>query len=134
MKNKGFTLIELMIAVAILAIIMGIAIPAYNGQVEKSRRADAMTGLLQAAQQLERCYTRFNTYDPKDSVGNAMCAIPNKSPDEHYEIKPTLDDTTFTLKARPIGAQTGDDCAVYTLTHQGIKDNEGNTTDRCWGS
>lgn len=132
MKNKGFTLIELMITVAILAIIMGIAVPAYNGQLERSRRADAMTGLLQAAQQLERCFTRTNTY--------TGCAIPATSPDGHYGISTTARTaTTFTLAANPTaegasGAQKDDNCGTYTLDHRGIKGSGGDANDRCWGS
>ena len=127
MKVRGFTLIELMIVVVVIAIIAAIALPSYQSQIQKTRRADAQSALLQAAQALERCFTRTNSY-----VG---CADPNDSPDGFYTISfeaPTA--TTFTLEAVPQGAQSNDNCGTFTLTHQGIRGSEGADSDRCWGS
>jgi len=129
MKVRGFTLIELMIVVVVIAIIAAIALPSYQSQIQKTRRADAQSALLQAAQALERCFTRTNDY--------SSCADPNDSPDGFYEISfdgdPTT--TTFKLQAVPQGPQANDKCGTFTLTHQGIRDNNPkNTSDRCWGS
>ncbi|MFO7905383.1 MAG: type IV pilin protein [Pirellulaceae bacterium] len=129
MKNtRGFTLIELMITIAILAIIVGIAVPAYQNQVEKTRRADAIAGLTQAAQQLERCFTRNNSY--------ADCAYQTTSPDDYYLISRASDSagSTFALTATAdeTGPQKNDDCSPFTLNHLGAKGAE-STTDRCWG-
>jgi len=129
MKVKGFTLIELMVAVAILAIVAAIAIPAYNKQVEKARRADAQSALLSASQSLERCFTRTNTY-----IG---CDIPSQSPDEFYNIDfsegPAA--STYELQAVPTGAQADDACGTYFLDHRGNKStSDGSASDRCWGT
>ncbi len=129
MKNQGFTLIELMIVIAILAIIVAIAIPSYYSQVEKTRRADAQSALLDAAQQLERCFTRNNTYE------NCL-STPIDSPDEYYTItfaegQPTA--TTYTLRATGVGAQSGDACSPFTLDHRGNRGDSGGSGDRCWG-
>ena len=134
MKARGFTLIELMIVVVVIAILAAIAYPSYQNQVQKTRRADAQTGLLQAAQLLERCFTRTNTY-----VG---CGLPTyngaqTSPDGFYAIsfadgEPTA--TTFELEAAPQGPQAQDPCGTLTLTHVGERDSDGNAADRCWGS
>jgi type IV pilus assembly protein PilE len=59
---RGFTLIELMIVVAVVAILAAVAFPAYTQYVEQTRRADAQSALLNAAQNLERCFTRNNSY------------------------------------------------------------------------
>lgn len=127
MKVKGFTLIELMIAVAILAIIATIAIPAYNKHVEKARRADAQSALLSASQVLERCFTRTNTY-----VG---CDIAEESPDGFYEISFLQQDASeYRLRARPIGPQENDACGDYELDHRGNRDADGDPADRCWGT
>ena len=61
-KIAGFSLIELMIAVAIVGIIAAIAYPSYTSQIEKGRRAECRGGLLKTMQQQERYYTQLNTY------------------------------------------------------------------------
>ena len=61
-NSMGFTLIELMIVVALIAIIAAIAYPSYIDSVRKGRRADAETGLMQAAHKLENFYARNATY------------------------------------------------------------------------
>ncbi|WP_249977506.1 type IV pilin protein [Vreelandella olivaria] len=77
-RQCGFTLIELLIAVVIIGIIAGIAYPSYNRYVERSLRTDAKAGLLQAAAELERCYSRRYTY--------ADCTITTISPDGNYTM------------------------------------------------
>ena len=61
-KSQGFSLIELMIAVAIVGIIAAIAYPSYTSQIEKGKRAECRSGLLKTMQQQERYYTQFNQY------------------------------------------------------------------------
>ena len=64
--QKGFSLIELVIAVAIVGILAAIAYPTYQEQVRKGKRTDATSSLLELAQRLERCYTQNNAYDHAD--------------------------------------------------------------------
>ena len=61
-RDDGFTLIELMITVTIIAILAAIAYPAYTDQIRKGKRAECRSGLLQSMQQQERYYTQFNKY------------------------------------------------------------------------
>ncbi len=128
MKSQGLTLIELMVVVAILAIILAIAVPSYQRHVEQTRRADAQSALLDAAQRLERCFTRNNSYQG--------CDIPNESSEGFYSLgfeggNPGT--TTYTLVASPQGAQEGDACGDFTLDHLGNREADGGTGDRCWG-
>lgn len=60
--SLGFTLIELMITVAIVAVLAAVAYPAYTNQILKGKRAECRSGMMEALQQQERYYTSFNTY------------------------------------------------------------------------
>lgn len=129
MKARGFTLIELMIVVVVIAILAAIAYPSYQNQVQKTRRADAHTALLGAAQTLERCFTRYNSYDSTECPD-----VKGLSPDGFYEITtPTLTTTTFTIEATAVPPQDRDveACQTMTIDHRGQRTPK---TDRCWGS
>ncbi|MFW5927370.1 MAG: type IV pilin protein [Wenzhouxiangella sp.] len=127
MKASGFTLIELMIVIAILAILTAIAVPIYTNQVEKTRRADAVSALLTTAQELERCFTRTNTYQ------NCIDPATFDSDDEYYKVTVTAGATTYALEAAPQNAQSGDACGKFELDHLGNR-KAASDTDRCWGS
>ncbi|QKK03741.1 MAG: type IV pilin protein [Pseudomonadota bacterium] len=132
--GHGFTLIELMIAVAILAIVMAIAIPSYNEFVTRSNRAEAKALLMNAAQALERCYTRFSAYN----AGECPVAFPQTSENEWYQLpedEQAVAATTYTLVAVPQGVQASRDtkCANFTLTHTGARGVSGSgSVDDCW--
>ena len=61
-RQRGMSLIELMIVVVIVGILAAIAIPSYRAYVIRSNRADAKVALLSTAQNLERCYTNSTPY------------------------------------------------------------------------
>ena len=127
-RNRGFTLIEVMIVVAIGAILAAIAFPSYARYVEQARRADAKAALLDAAQRLERCHTQFNAYD------HPQCPdFPVPSPDNHYEIDVVRDAMTFTLTATRQGVQANSPCGDYRITNIGPLTviNNSLSQDRC---
>lgn len=130
MKTAGFTLIELMIVIAVLVIIAAIAIPSYNNQVQKTRRADAHSALMNAAQTLERCYTRFNVYN-----ADGCPDVTGTSSDGFYNITAAITATTFTLTATPTGAQAADagKCPTFTYNHLGQRTPPpASDPNRCW--
>ena len=117
-KMRGFTLMELMIVVAIVALLSAIAYPAYQDQVRKSNRSDAKAALSDVAQKLERCYTTFGVYNSASCgmVGSLGGTV--TSPEGYYTIAVSNHTaTTYTLTATPAKPpQTGDTtCPTLTL-------------------
>ena len=131
-RTRGVTLIELIIAVAVVAILAAIAFPSYQEQMRKTRRADGKAELMETAQQLERCYTRFSRYND----GNCGVALPSNSSEGYYVVSATaITASAFTLDATPQGAQANDTrCGVLRLTSTGLQGSQGQSTDanECW--
>ena len=123
-RQRGVTLMELMVVVVIIGILSAIAYPSYRAQVRRSNRTEARVALEQTAGALEKCYTRHMAYDQF-----ANCPAANQinaaaiwaTPGGLYLIDATvLNGTQFTLRARPQGAQATDTaCAALTLDQTG---------------
>ena len=126
-SGAGFTLIELMITVAIVAILAAIALPAYNSQVARSRRADVQTILLQDAQYMQRYYASNNTFnDVSASIKPQLPSLSSpKDGTAAYTISlfPVADrtDTTFTLTATRTGSMANDACGDFTYNDKDLK-------------
>lgn len=119
---RGMTLIELMIVIVVVGILAAIAYPSYQRQVQQTRRADGQAALLQAAQQLERCFTRFNAYNVGCNVDADIQDGGLPSAEGWYLITNTNRGTgTYTLQAAPQGAQASDRCGNLTVTHTGAR-------------
>lgn len=140
-RNAGFTLIELMVTVAIVGILAMIAIPSYRDHILRTRRAEARKELLALAAAEERFYTNCNAFatdltkKQTDCTGLGRPAAPVPSENGYYEISLVGTATTYTLTATPVGAQKKDTgCTTLTLTDSGTKGFTGNSTLKsCWG-
>lgn len=131
-KNKGFTLVELMITVLVVGILASAAFPSYKDYVRKSKRAEARTALMQASMNMERYFSSNNIY----SGATAGTVFPAYSSSKNYSISiDSIDDQSYSLMATPLQGQVGDPCGNLVLNQAGQKSVTGATlsSDKCWG-
>lgn len=136
-RLRGVTLIELMIVVLIVGILAGIAYPSYQNQVRETRRTDGKTALLDTAQRLERCYTRYNSYNDAgcDVAGDLAGAGFDSAEDWYVITASAINASAFQLLATAQDDQANDtDCGNLILTNTGVQGSQGGTTDPndCW--
>jgi len=142
-RQKGFTLVELMITCVVVAILAAIAIPSYNSSVRKSRRTEGRNALLDLAGREERFLATNNQYSATAAdLGYASFPAPTTS--GYYNLKVTATGAgganavpTFTITATAAGTQVGDtDCQVFTLDSTGAQTStnsaSSDSTATCW--
>lgn len=131
--SRGFTLIEVIIALVVATVLMSVALPAYRDQIAKSRRSDAKTSLMTLAQLMERWYTERGSY--AGATVGATGIAPSASSQGYYTMSITAQDAAgFTIRATPTGAQTGDACGSFTYSQAGTRGVTGGTKTaaQCW--
>lgn len=120
--SSGFTLVELMIVVAIVTILAMIAIPSYTSQMRKSRRTEARTALLDLAAREERFFSTNSAYtNTPASLG--YVALPQNVGNNYYQIDvPAASATAFTATATPINDQVNDtSCGTFSIDNTGTQ-------------
>lgn len=154
-RRAGFTLLELMVVVAIIAILAAIAIPSYSRYVVKTNRVAAEGCLSEYANYMERYYTTNLRYDQSApasgstaaAVQNPLldtppspvldCASPSQTGNNYgYSLLPAVSATAYTVQATPTGAQLTRDtqCGALTLDQAGNRLSQGtDTPEQCWG-
>jgi type IV pilus assembly protein PilE len=146
---SGFTLIELMVTVAILSILATIAVTSYTSQVQKSRRTEAKSALLDLAGREERLFSTTNTYsDRQNFLGYATSGtttITNMAfGNGYYQLTVAWPDAvnqpgvanSYLLTATPVGAQAADaTCGSFSINQLGVQTVSGTgTVATCWGN
>lgn len=138
-RAAGFTLIELMITVAVMAILVSIANASYQAQIRKANRAEAMDALSRAAMAQERylfAYGRYATSLDADVTDNGLALATSTRKDAsdnaYYDLTlaTSANRLTYTLTATPQGSfQQSDSCGALTLAHDGTR---GAAKPNCW--
>lgn len=126
--SQGFTLIELMVVVAIIGILASLAYPSYMESVRKSNRADAKATMLQVAGQEERYYTENNVYGSMIAIGYAAESIASQSGRHNITLATANADSTYIISATPVSIDTT--CGVLTLTNTGVT--ASSIAGACW--
>ncbi len=136
--GRGFTLTEMLVVVAIIAIVAALALPNYTKQMQRTRRTDAQDALLQVAAEQEKFFIDRNTYT--SNLAELGFGDPAVSASGYYELAVELPEDTdgFTVTATPVsgGPQTGDTtCTQLSYDHTGRRaatDGSEDTTGQCW--
>jgi type IV pilus assembly protein PilE len=135
-RVHGFTLVELMVVVAIIAILAAFAVPAYSRYGYRARRTDGQELLLRIATAQERYYATYNRYGALTDLGYANPALSEKG---FYSATLSLDTKAFlfTATAATVGVQQNDACGSLQLDSNGSKspgagDTSSNSNGSCW--
>ena len=136
---RGFTMVELVITMAVVAILTAIALPAYTQYVQRSHRNDARMALMRAAQWMERYRTDWGSYRNATNLpvlpADMVTSPPPGSGKTQYNLSVVSAATTFTLTAtrNSSGMMKSDSCGELTLTQDGRRGRTGTAPlDQCW--
>ena len=130
-QSRGITLIELMIAVGIVAILAAVGYPSYMEHVKSTRRGEAKATLLEVAQFMERKFTSDGCYRcGSETVTLPISQVPRDGGSAYYTITLTSSaGTSYQLQASPTGVMSGDSCGTYSLDQTGTHTPAGSP---CW--
>jgi type IV pilus assembly protein PilE len=134
MNKKGFTLVELMIVIAIIGVVAAFAYPSYEAYVVRSKRTDGMAALMNAMNAMERYRATNMSYVGAAADVTFESSVPADGGTPYYDISlSNVGATTYTLTATPQNSMAGKD-GPLTITQAGIKTwtDENGSTQNCW--
>lgn len=128
--QKGFTMVELMIVVAIIGILASIAVPSYTEYVMRGKAAEATSTLADLKSRMEQCFQDNKDYTHANCA--ALCATPAGAENFTYSCTPASTDSTYTLAAAAVAGR-GIDGFSFTIDQDGAKtSNFAGNTGNCW--
>ena len=142
LKQKGITLIELMIVVAIIGLLSAIAYPAYDNYVQRSKRVTAEGDLYAFRNAMQRYFSENNTYlgaaasgadtgIPEDTTFPSQSPIDGGAAAYNLTISAATA-SSFTVAATAVGAQQGDECGNLSLSSTNVRTVSSSTVENCW--
>lgn len=137
--QRGFTLIEALLVLAVLGILAAVALPAYQGHMLRAGRLEARQELMEVAADQERFHSRNGRYvtDARPMQAPVTAGRRRLTRNEHYEIEvqacPERDlSICFSATARARNRQMRDACTALTLSSDGVREAEGDEAGACW--
>ena len=136
--QRGFTLMEVIIAMVIIGILTAIAIPNYTAYIARSNRSEARAGLLEATNWMERWRTERGRYDDPANVGNPPPGFPwaqiPRTGTAKYTVAVVATAATYTITATATGTMAGDPCTTLSINQTGQRAFTGATGSQevCW--
>lgn len=131
--QSGLSLIEVLIVVALVGMLAGIAYPSYSEMVRKAARTEIAGILYESAQHLEQHHSRTGRYSDSDTS-----VVPLPDGNAHYSLHARREADSYLLSAirRPGGVMVFDVCGDFELDHRGVRSNPGSGESAgkgCWG-
>lgn len=132
-RQRGFSLIEILIVAALIALLASLAISSYSGYIRRTHRVEAKEALLRIADAQERYFVTHQRYGDFNDLGMAS----GKTTHNIYRLSLTSSDPSwrdFTASATPAGAQSNDRCGTFSIDHAGTRLPEPGSTllGDCW--
>jgi type IV pilus assembly protein PilE len=134
----GFSLLELLVAIAILAVLASVALPTYAEYVARSRRFEARAALLEAAHWMERWRTERGRYDDPANAGQPPAEFPwrqvPRAGEAYYTVSVVVTATTYRITAAAVRTMAGDACRSLSIDETGVRGftGPGSTEEVCW--
>lgn len=128
---QGFSLIEVLVVVSVLALLATIAYPAYQDQIRKTHRSEAKAALANAVARQEQFFLNNKTYT--ENLDASGLHISSTTKGGLYAIQvatPTVNcpiDRCYLIEAQPQASQTEDQCGILAVTSEGVR-----TPAACW--